>query len=70
MQQITALLDTVSLAWICVLGWLDGVGLPKLGVVSYVAELSQGKCAVRLWLKCAAEIGGALQGPLSGDITG
>jgi hypothetical protein len=51
MQQITALLDTVSLAWICglgwLVGWLDGVGLPKLGVVAYVAELSHGKCAVR-----------------------
>jgi hypothetical protein len=47
MKQISALLDTVSLAWICVLGWSDGVCLPKLGVVVYLAELSHGKCAAR-----------------------
>jgi len=70
MQQITAQLDTVSLAWIGVLGWLDGVCLPKLGVVAYVAELSHGKCAVRQCFRCAAEIGGELQEPLSGDSTG
>jgi len=70
MQQITAQLDTVSLAWIGVLGWLDGVCLPKLGVVDYVAELSHGKCPVRQCVRRAAEIGGELQGSLSGNSTG
>jgi len=70
MQQITAQLDTVSLAWIGVLGRLDGVCLPKLGVVVYVSELSQGKCAVRQCFRRAAETGGELQGSLSGDSTG
>ena len=70
MQQITALLDTVSLAWIGVLGWLDGVCFPKLGVVAYVAQLSHGNCAVRQCSRRAAEIGGELRGLLSRDSTG
>jgi hypothetical protein len=33
-KQITALLDTVSFAWVCGLGCLDGVCRWKVGVVA------------------------------------
>jgi hypothetical protein len=37
-KQITALLDTVSLAWVCGLGGMDGVRRLKLGVVAVLAK--------------------------------